>query len=241
MEYNEYEYDLDENIEIEDFGGDEEFFGDPANIISQTKQDPQPEFHQQLEKLAFYERKSGEDEMKILELDAKYNDILIKYNSLSEEFSKLKTETDHCDSRDKTKQLEERVLLIKDKAKEKLAEKEDIINELNEKIKNYDEMLNVMEVNCKQAVVKFNEFEREIAKKDELLKEHFSFKNRYDYTVNYLTEKCQKITETFERRIQKMEERLRSQYHPSEWRGENVPLMEAIEELDNTIVLGAEN
>ena len=70
-------------------------------------------------------------------------------------------------------------------------------------------MLNVVEVNCKKAVLKLSEFQQEIAKKDEQLQEHFSFKNRYDYTINYLTEKCQKVSDTYQRRIKELEEKLK--------------------------------
>ena len=42
MEYNQFgEYELDENIEIEDFGDVEEFFEDPAIQFMKTKQEPE--------------------------------------------------------------------------------------------------------------------------------------------------------------------------------------------------------
>ena len=97
-----------------------------------------------------------------------------------------------------------------------------------------------MEVNCKQAVVKFSEFQQEIAKKDEQLQEHFNFKNRYDYTINYLTEKCQKLTDTYERRITVMENKLESVKirQNTELSGpgdQSRSLTEAIEELDSSM------
>ena len=251
MEYDKYEeYELDENFEIEDFDETGDFFKDPIIELEQTKFEPEMHqaAHQQRAMKDFYEKKSAKDEIKILELETKYTDLLNKYNSLTEQFSKIEMKN-KTSQREKIKQLEERVQLIKDKAKEKIAEKEDNINELHEKIKNYDEMLKVMEVNCKQAVLQFSEFQKEIAKKDELLQEHFSFKNRYDYTINFLTEKCKKITDTYERRIRTMQEKSRSEQVEEtdceqqmteigglgERRQENISLTEAIEELDSTM------
>merc|ERR1712133_326813 len=115
---------------------------------------------------------------------------------------------DEVGAREKIKQLEDRVTLIKNKAKEKIEEKEATITELNGKIKNYEEMLAMLEVNCKEAVVKFNDFQQEIARKEEIIQQHFAFKNRYDCTVNYLTEKCQYITDRYEKRIRDLEAKL---------------------------------
>ena len=195
MEYNKFgEYELDENIEIEDFGDVEEFFEDPAIQFMKTKQEPeyQQSSHQLQEMRIFYENKAAKDEMKILSLETQYQDLLTKHKTLSEQFSRVE-EKNTTSERDTIKQLQERVLLIKDKAKEKLAEKDETISEMNDKIRNYEEMLNVVELNCKKAVLKLSEFQQEVAKKDEQLKEHFTFKNRYDYTINYLNEKCQKM------------------------------------------------
>ena len=239
MEYNEYgDYDLDENIEIEDFEESEDFSSlsviNPASL---------PIYEESLTKdqdlKTYYEDKAIKDNLKIQELETKYMDILNKYKSLTEEYSKLKKKNP-ASERDTIKQLEERVLLIKEKAKEKLVEKEEHIDELNKKISNYDEILKVMEVNCKQAVVKFSEFQQEIAKKDEQLQEHFNFKNRYDYTINYLTEKCQKLTDTYERRITVMENKLESVKirQNTELSGpgdQSRSLTEAIEELDSSM------
>merc|ERR1712150_45201 len=197
-EYNQFgEYELDENIEIEDFGDVEEFFEDPAIQFMKTKQEP--EYQQSSQQI---------QEMKIALLETQYKDLLTKHNSLAEQYSLVK-DNRPTSERDSVKQLQERVLLIKEKAKEKLCEKDETISELNEKIKNYEEMLNVVEVNCKKAVLKLTEFQQEIAKKDEQLQEHFSFKNRYDYTINFLNEKCQKVSDTYQRRIKELEEKLR--------------------------------
>ena len=236
MEYNNFgeygEYvELDENIEIEDFGDVEEFFEDPAIQFMKTKQEPEyPETSQQIQEMRiFYENKSAKDEMKIVSLETQYKDLVTRHHSLTEQFSLVK-ENNTPSERDTVKHLQERVLLIKEKAKEKLAEKDETILELKEKIKNYEEMLNVVEVNCKKAVLKLSEFQQEIAKKDEQLQEHFSFKNRYDYTINYLTEKCQKVSHTYQRRIKELEEKLRGN-QPSSDQREKMSLTEAIIDL----------
>merc|ERR1712096_579194 len=106
------------------------------------------------------------------------------------------------------KQLEERVMLIKTKAKEKISEKDEIIAERNEKLAKFEEMLGLLEVNCKQAVVKYHGAQVELAKKEETLQQHLSFKNRYDYKVNFLDEKCRKIKNEYDVKLKKMEERL---------------------------------
>ena len=233
MEYNNFgEYvELDENIEIEDFGDVEEFFEDPAIQFMKTKQEPEyQQTSQQIQEMRiFYENKAAKDEMKIVSLETQYKDLLTKHNSLTEQFSLVK-ENNTPSERDTVRHLQERVLLIKEKAKEKLAEKDETILELNEKIKNYEEMLNVVEVNCKKAVLKLSEFQQEIAKKDEQLQEHFSFKNRYDYTINYLTEKCQKVSDTYQRQIKELEEKLRGK-QPSSAENEKMSLTEAIIDL----------
>merc|ERR1711983_727234 len=79
--------------------------------------------------------------------------------------------------------------------------------EQNEKLKKFEDILALLEVNCKQAVVKYNDAQVELAKKEETLQLHLSFKNRYDYKVNFLDEKCRKIQHDYEIKIRKMEER----------------------------------
>ena len=230
MEYNQFgEYELDENIEIEDFGDVEEFFEDPAIQFMKTKQEPeyQQSSQRDQEMRIFYENKAAKDEMRIVSLETQYRDLLMKHNSLTEQMSLVK-EQNTTSERDTVKQLQERVLLIKEKAKEKLREKDETISELSEKIKNYEEMLNVVELNCKKAVLKLTEFQQEIAKKDEQLQEHFNFKNRYDYTINYLTEKCQKVSDTYQRQIKALEEKLRGK-EGSSGQSEIISVTEAID------------
>merc|ERR1712098_737572 len=87
----------------------------------------------------------------------------------------------------------------------------------------YEEMLAMLEVNCKEAVVKFNDFQEQLAQKEEMIQKHAIFKNRYDYNVNFLTEKCQFITDQYEKRIQDLENRLKiSQNIESKVTSENV-------------------
>merc|ERR1712129_638693 len=100
------------------------------------------------------------------------------------------------------------VALIKTKAKERIAEKDSTIEEQNEKLKKFEEILALLEVNCKQAVVKYNDAQVELAKKEETLQQHLSFKNRYDYKVNFLDEKCRKQKNEYEIKIRKLEEKL---------------------------------
>ena len=231
MEYNQFgEYELDENIEIEDFGDVEEFFEDPVIQFRKTKQEPEyQQSSQQIQEMKiFYENKAAKDEMKIVSLETQYKELLMKHNSLAEQFSLVKEENTTSEN-DTVKQLQERVLLIKEKAKEKLREKDETISELSEKIKNYEEMLNVVELNCKKAVLKLTEFQQEIAKKDEQLQEHFTFKNRYDYTINYLTEKCQVVSDTYERRIKELEEKLRGATEGSSDQSQKISLTETID------------
>merc|ERR1712043_118267 len=202
-EYNQFgEYELDENIEIEDFGDVEEFFEDPAIQFMKTKQEPEyQQSSQQIQEMKiFYENKAAKDEMKIVSLEIQYKDLLTKHNSLAEQFSLVK-DNRPTSERDSVKQLQERVLLIKEKAKEKLTEKDETISELNEKIKNYEETLSVAEI---------------------------TFKNRYDYTINYLNEKCQKVSDTYQRRIKELEEKLRGT-EPSSDQSEKMSPTEAID------------
>lgn len=229
MEYNQFgEYELDEDIEIEDLGDVEEFFEEPVIQFLKTKEEPEyDKSSQQIQEMRiFYENKAAADEMKIVSLETQYQELLSKHTALSQQFSLVK-EKNTTSERDTIKQLQERVLLIKEKAKEKLTEKDEAISDLNEKIKNYEEMLNVVEVNCKKAVVRLTEFQQEIAKKDEQLQEHLTFKNRYDYTINYLTEKCQKVSNSYQRRVKELEEKLRAQGSPDQ--SEKTSLVEAID------------
>merc|ERR1712183_412559 len=154
----------------------------------------------------------GDYQQQIYALESKYTAVKSKYNEAKQEINQLKrkreTEPVASNTDERVKQLEERVMLIKTKAKEKIAEKDDIIAEQNEKLAKFEEMLGLLEVNCKQAVVKYNEAQVELAKKEETLQQHLSFKNRYDYKVNFLDEKCRKIKNEYEAKLKKMEENL---------------------------------
>merc|ERR1719482_2332314 len=144
----------------------------------------------------------GDCQQQIDALESKYTAVKSKYREAKQEINQLKRkrETDPVASNtdERVKQLEGRVMLIKTKAKEKIAEKDDIIAEQNEKLAKFEEMLGLLEVYCKQAVVKYNEAQVELAKKEETLQQHLSFKNRYDYKVNFLDEKCRKIKNEYE-------------------------------------------
>merc|ERR1712025_1460923 len=144
-------------------------------------------------------------------LETKYSDIKTKYEEAQKEIADLKRKKDAApimiNPDERVKQLEDRVVLIKTKAKEKIAEKDAIIEEQNEKLKKFEDILALLEVNCKQAVVKYNDAQVELAKKEETLQLHVSFKNRYDYKVNFLDEKCRKMQHDYEIKIRKMEER----------------------------------
>merc|ERR1712025_1540833 len=144
-------------------------------------------------------------------LETKYSDIKTKFEEAQREIAELKKKKDAppimINPDERVKQLEDRVVLIKTKAKEKIAEKDAIIEEQNEKLKKFEDILALLEVNCKQAVVKYNDAQVELAKKEEALQLHVSFKNRYDYKVNFLDEKCRKMQHDYEIKIRKMEER----------------------------------
>jgi len=144
-------------------------------------------------------------------LETKYSDIKTKYEEAQKELADLKKKKDAApimiNPDERVKQLEDRVVLIKTKAKEKIAEKDAIIEEQNEKLKKFEDILALLEVNCKQAVVKYNDAQLELAKKEETLQLHLSLKNRYDYKVNFLDEKCRKMQHDYEIKIRKMEER----------------------------------
>merc|ERR1711955_108853 len=97
------------------------------------QQQQQQQKQQQLQ--SYYENKAAADEKKILQLEAQYAEAKKRYNDARQEIATLKNrKTDDSGSaREKIKQLEERVALIKTKAKEKIDEKEGIITELNGK------------------------------------------------------------------------------------------------------------
>merc|ERR1712025_756190 len=144
-------------------------------------------------------------------LETKYSDIKTKFEEAQREIAELKKKKDAppimINPDERVKQLEDRGVLIKTKAKERVAEKDAIIEEQNEKLKKFEDILALLEVNCKQAVVKYNDAQVELAKKEEALQLHVSFKNRYDYKVNFLDEKCRKMQHDYEIKIRKMEER----------------------------------
>ena len=147
-------------------------------------------------------------------LETKYSDVKAKYEEAQNEIKALKRKRKSAPAPavanpdERVKQLEDRVALIKTKAKERIAEKDSIIEEQNEKLKKFEEILALLEVNCKQAVVKYNDAQVELAKKEETLQQHLSFKNRYDYKVNFLDEKCRKQKNEYEIKIRKLEEKL---------------------------------
>merc|ERR1719186_190856 len=154
----------------------------------------------------------NEDESNVGDYQQQIYAVKSKYKEAKQEINQLKRkrESEHVASNtdERVKQLEERVMLIKTKAKEKIAEKDEIIAEQNEKLAKFEEMLGLLEVNCKQAVVKYNEAQVELAKKEETLQQHLSFKNRYDYKVNFLDEKCRKIRNEYEAKLKVMDEKL---------------------------------
>lgn len=192
----------------------------PQRVVQQQQHYQQQQLHQQQQQKqkelqAYYENKAAADEKRILKLEAQYAEAKKRFNDARQEIATLKNRKtdDGGNARDKIKALEERVALIKTKAKEKIDEKEGMITELNGKIKNYEEMLAMLEVNCKEAVVKFNDFQEQLAQKEEIIQKHAIFKNRYDYTVNFLTEKCQFITDQYEKRIRDLENKLNNSQH----------------------------
>ena len=223
MEYYGEEYALDENIELDD-----EYFGYGEDVDMMHQQQPaghqqqqqaalqqqklSQEFQKQQQQLKdYYEAKASQDAKKMSGMEAQLKEAMQRYTEAQAEIGRLKTrKTEEGGAREKIKQLEDRVTLIKTKAKEKIEEKDAVIVDLNGKIKNYEEMLAMLEVNCKEAVVKFNDFQQELVKKEEIIQNHVSFKNRYDYTINYLTEKCQFITDNYEKKLKALEEKLKA-------------------------------
>merc|ERR1719508_252462 len=79
----------------------------------------------------------GDYQQQINALESKYTAVKSKYKEAKQEINQLKrkreTEPVASNTDERVKQLEERVMLIKTKAKEKIAEKDDIIAEQNEK------------------------------------------------------------------------------------------------------------
>ena len=199
IEYD-YEYALDEDVEIEeedyDYEYDQPDVKQEVEVEALPQQQQQHQYHlqqqqqviqQQEQQLkTYYESKAAADGQKILELQTNYEEATKRLSEAREEITSLKKRKSKNNvAREEIKKLEERVELIKTKAKEKIEEKDGIIGELSTKLKNYEEMLAVLEVQCKEAVVKFNAFQQEIAKKEEVILRQNAFKNRYDFTVNY--------------------------------------------------------
>ena len=226
MEYYGEEYVMDENIELED-----EYFGYGEDVdmlhqqqpaahqqqqIARQQQQLSQEFQKQQQQLKdYYENKAAQEAKRMSGMEAQLKEAMQRYTEAQAEIGRLKTrKTEEGGAREKIKQLEDRVTLIKTKAKEKIEEKDAVIAELNGKIKNYEEMLAMLEVNCKEAVVKFNDFQQELVKKEEIIQNHVSFKNRYDYTINYLTEKCQFITDNYEKKLKALEGKLKAPSNP---------------------------
>jgi len=208
MSYPEYDIDIDETVE--DFTDDYEYQAYPSEKAQQQQQ--------------YYGGELGSygvdpalgvsaDKMRIQELETQYGQVIEKYKAAMVEVNQFKNRkaTEEEATNAKVKQLEERVTLIKNKAKEKIAEQDQVISEQNEKIGKYEEMLALLEMNCKQAILKFNEAQAEVTKREEMFQQHLAFKNRYDYTVSYLEEKSRKIQEDYKKIIQNMQEEFAKQ------------------------------
>jgi len=224
MEEN-VDYEFDENVE--DYSDDVDYEADEVEQEIEahtTNKKFKPDDTEKLLESGIdssgQKRKSGKDDIKDDKkdvgvyaslLETKYSDIKTKFEEAQREISELKKKKDAppilINPDERVKQLEDRVVLIKTKAKERIAEKDAIIEEQNEKLKKFEDILALLEVNCKQAVVKYNDAQVELAKKEEALQLHVSFKNRYDYKVNFLDEKCRKMQHDYENKIRKMEER----------------------------------
>jgi len=223
MEEN-VDYEFDENVE--DYSDDVDYEAEEVeqDIVAHANKKFRPENTEKLLDTSFEssEQKRGsvvadiKDDKKDVGvyaslLETKYSDIKTKFEEAQREIAELKKKKDAppimINPDERVKQLEDRVVLIKTKAKERIAEKDAIIEEQNEKLKKFEDILALLEVNCKQAVVKYNDAQVELAKKEEALQLHVSFKNRYDYKVNFLDEKCRKMQHDYENKIRKMEER----------------------------------
>lgn len=207
MSYPEYDIDIDETVE--DFTDDYEYQAYPSEKAQQQQ---------------YYGGELGAygadpalgvsaEKMRIQELETQYGQVIEKYKAAMVEVNQFKNRkaTEEEATNAKVKQLEERVTLIKNKAKEKIAEQDQVISEQNEKIGKYEEMLALLEMNCKQAILKFNEAQAEVTKREEMFQQHLAFKNRYDYTVSYLEEKSRKIQEDYKKIIQNLQEELAKQ------------------------------
>jgi len=223
MEEN-VDYEFDENVE--DYSDDVDYEADEVEqeIVAHTNKKFKPDDTEKLLEsgidISGKKRRPGTDVIKDDKkdvgvyaslLETKYSDLKNKFEEAQREITELKKKKDappiQINPDERVKQLEDRVVLIKTKAKERIAEKDAIIEEQNEKLKKFEDILALLEVNCKQAVVKYNDAQVELAKKEEALQLHVSFKNRYDYKVNFLDEKCRKMQHDYENKIRKMEER----------------------------------
>jgi len=229
MEYENGSYDIDDTAEDYsddyDYEADERLEGGNLAAAHQSKklkannyEAPNSVSNKQdnsrngaIEQTSMVGNKEKVNEQKIADLEKRYSLVIGKYKEAKEEINQLKRKKEanpaSSNNDERVKQLEDRVSYIKTKAKEKIAEKDQIISEQNVKLKNFEEMLSMLEVNCKQAVVKYNEAQIELAKKEEVLQQHLSFKNRYDYKVNFLDEKCRKISSQYEAKIKLLQER----------------------------------
>jgi len=212
MDYQNGSYDFDDTVEDYsddyDYEADERLEGNPATAHQNKKLKANTSVNNQPPD---YSSKEKVYEQKIADLETRYSLVIGKYKEAKEEINQLKRKKEanpaSSNNDERVKQLEDRVSYIKTKAKEKIAEKDQIISEQNVKLKNFEEMLSMLEVNCKQAVVKYNEAQIELARKEEVLQQHLSFKNRYDYKVNFLDEKCRKISSQYEAKIKLLQEK----------------------------------
>ena len=163
MSYPEYDIDIDETVE--DFTDDYEYQAYPSEKAQQQQ---------------YYGGELGAygadpalgvsaDKMRIQELETQYGQVIEKYKAAMVEVNQFKNRkaTEEEATNAKVKQLEERVTLIKNKAKEKIAEQDQVISEQNEKIGKYEEMLALLEMNCKQAILKFNGAQAEVTKREQ--------------------------------------------------------------------------
>ena len=221
MEHFGEDYYLDENIELDDeyftYSENVDMMHQQQQLVAQQQQQHKlsQEFQKQQQQLKdYYEKRAAQDAKKLSEMEAQLKEAMQRYHEAQAEIGRLNTvisrRNDDSGARDKIKQLEERVTLIKTKAKEKIEEKDATIAELNEKIKGCQEMLSILEFNCKEAVVKFNDFQQQLEQKEEIVQKHNIFKNRYDYTINYLHEKCRFITDKYEKKLKALEQKLQT-------------------------------
>ena len=215
------DYEFDENVE--DYSDDVDYEADEVEVLEHDMMGHNNKKFKSDKSLADDKENVGVYESL---LEAKYSDIKSKYEEAQKEITELKRKKDAApiviNPDERVKQLEDRVVLIKTKAKERIAEKDAVIEEQNEKLKKFEDILALLEVNCKQAVVKYNDAQVELAKKEEALQLHLSLKNRYDYKLNFLDEKARKMQKDYEIKIRKLEERIacgnnaRPQQQPTE-------------------------